>query len=151
MLSIRPEWCDLILRRVKSLEVRKTKPKLEPPFKCYIYETKAKTVKPYMDKNGGMIMHGRGQVIAEFICDRVEMVEIPFPAYQKELPKKYIGKSYVTYDSLHRYAGHDPVYFWHISKLKEYYFPKEISNFVNSKGEKIKNAPQSWGYVEEIR
>ena len=39
LLSIRPEWCDLIIRGQKTIEVRKTRPKLETPFKVYIYCT----------------------------------------------------------------------------------------------------------------
>ena len=41
LISIRPEWCDLIVRGKKTIEVRKTRPKLETPFKVYIYCTKA--------------------------------------------------------------------------------------------------------------
>ena len=39
MLSIRPKWCEMIASGEKTIEVRKTKPKLETPFKCYIYCT----------------------------------------------------------------------------------------------------------------
>ena len=39
MLSIRPKWCEKIASGEKTIEVRKTKPKLETPFKCYIYCT----------------------------------------------------------------------------------------------------------------
>lgn len=37
LLSVRPKWCELIASGKKTVEVRKTKPKIEPPFKCYIY------------------------------------------------------------------------------------------------------------------
>lgn len=39
MLSIRPEWCQKIISGEKTIEIRKTRPKLETPFKCYIYCT----------------------------------------------------------------------------------------------------------------
>lgn len=39
MLSIRPRWVQKIANGKKTIEVRKTKPKLETPFKCYIYCT----------------------------------------------------------------------------------------------------------------
>lgn len=39
LISIRPQWCDLIFSDEKTLEVRKSKPKLETPFKCYVYCT----------------------------------------------------------------------------------------------------------------
>lgn len=41
LISIRPRWIDLISRGEKTIEVRKSRPKLNPPFKCYIYCTKA--------------------------------------------------------------------------------------------------------------
>lgn len=39
MLSIRPKWVEKIASGEKTIEVRKTSPKIEPPFKCYIYCT----------------------------------------------------------------------------------------------------------------
>ena len=33
LISIRPEWVKKILAGEKTLEVRRTRPKLEPPFK----------------------------------------------------------------------------------------------------------------------
>ena len=40
MISIRPKWCEKIVIGEKTIEVRKTRPKLETPFECYIYRTK---------------------------------------------------------------------------------------------------------------
>ena len=37
MLSIRPKWVEKIASGEKTIEVRKTRPKIETPFKCYIY------------------------------------------------------------------------------------------------------------------
>ncbi len=42
LISIQPKWCELIANGKKAVEVRKTKPKLDTPFKVYIYCTKAK-------------------------------------------------------------------------------------------------------------
>ena len=39
LISIRPKWCEKIANGEKTVEVRKTKPYLETPFKCYIYCT----------------------------------------------------------------------------------------------------------------
>ena len=33
LLSIRPEWCVKILNGEKTVEIRKNRPKLKPPFK----------------------------------------------------------------------------------------------------------------------
>lgn len=39
LISIQPKWCELIASGKKTVEVRKTRPKLDVPFKCYIYCT----------------------------------------------------------------------------------------------------------------
>ena len=39
LISIKPKWCSKILNKEKTIEIRKTKPKLDPPFKVYIYCT----------------------------------------------------------------------------------------------------------------
>ena len=44
LMSIKPKWCELIAQRKKTIEVRRTKPKLNVPFKVYIYCTKRETV-----------------------------------------------------------------------------------------------------------
>lgn len=73
LISIRPMWCELIENGKKTIEVRKTRPKIEPPFKCYIYETKGKTDVPtFVDEDGHFIYEGRGQITGEFVCDRIQ-------------------------------------------------------------------------------
>jgi len=42
LISIQPKWCELIASGKKTIEVRKTRPKLDTPFKVYIYCTKDK-------------------------------------------------------------------------------------------------------------
>lgn len=42
LLSIRPKWCKKILDGEKTVEVRRTCPKLETPFRVYVYCTNAR-------------------------------------------------------------------------------------------------------------
>ena len=42
LISIQPKWCAEISTLKKKVEIRKTKPTGNVPFKCYIYCTKAK-------------------------------------------------------------------------------------------------------------
>lgn len=42
LLSIRPNWCEKIFNGEKTIEVRKNAPKLETPFKVYVYCTAPK-------------------------------------------------------------------------------------------------------------
>lgn len=126
LMSIRSEWCELIANDMKTLEIRKTKPKLETPFKCYIYCTRSGSI---FLVGGKHPVQGNGRVIGEYICDEIERVDIPYPAYQDKLDKRYIEQSCVPYNALHRYCYHDDAYFWHISDLKIYDKPRELSDF----------------------
>ena len=45
LISVQPKWVEKIASGKKTIEVRKTAPKGEVPFKCYIYVTKGK---PYL-------------------------------------------------------------------------------------------------------
>ena len=170
MLSIRPEWCEKIASGRKTVEVRKTRPRSETPFKCYIYCTNGS---PYLNRhNGNLYLEAKdtlggkwpglyerlsGRVIGEFVCDRIERFDVPYPAYQKKLDKRILEQSCLTYYQLHRYAYHDDLYGWHISNLKIYDKPKELSEFTGLRNTRfgaapydIKRPPQSWRYVEEL-
>ena len=37
LISIKPKYCELIASGKKTVEVRKTRPKIPTPFKGYIY------------------------------------------------------------------------------------------------------------------
>lgn len=127
LLSIRPNWCKLIWSGMKTVEVRKTRPKLETPFKVYVYCTGHYDWTMNFPKTGVQKMNGK--VICEFTCDRIERVGIPYPAYQNELGERFTKDSCLSYSQLHRYAFHDDLFFWHISGLKVYDKPKPLSDF----------------------
>lgn len=42
--SIKPQYCELIASGKKTIEVRKTRPKLDVPFMVYIYCTKGENL-----------------------------------------------------------------------------------------------------------
>ena len=71
LISIQPKWCELIASGIKTVEVRKTKPKIETPFKCYIYCTKQ------FYRKGDGYFQGKycGKVIGEFVCDCIANYE----------------------------------------------------------------------------
>ena len=145
MLSIQPQWCSLIAKGKKSLEVRKSRPTLETPFKVYIYCTKT----PGLDAVSG-------KVVGEFICDKIERVGIPYPAYADSLDKRFIEQSVLSYWALHGYAFHDDLFFWHISYVKLYDVPCDIKDFTALRKTRfgmmpvnVSRPPQSWIYVEE--
>lgn len=140
LLSIKPQYCELIASGEKTLEIRKSKPKLRTPFKCFIYCT----------KNGGNLVLGdrfdgnsfiteyaltigysreraneiwgvmNGKVIGEFICDKVSDI--------REGSREETCLTISQWRSYTDYYRHN-VYGWHISDLKIYDKPKELSEF----------------------
>ena len=161
LMSIWPKWCELILSGQKTVEVRKTKPRYksplllrEPfvvvPFKVYIYCTLPRF--PYEDylviyagsENCKALGYCGGKVIGEFSCDRIDPIGVPFPAWRSELAPEILDATCLSYDQLHRYAGHKTVYGWHVSEVKAYDRPQLLDAFG------LQRPPVSWCYVEEI-
>lgn len=69
LISIRPEWCEKIINGRKTIEVRKTRPKMDMPFRCYIYRTKGSV--PHIINGKWAKMEVDGTVIGEFVCDDI--------------------------------------------------------------------------------
>ena len=147
LISIQPKWCELIANGGKTIEVRKTKPKIDTPFKCYIYETKAPKLKyvwtkkdyegyPWfegMDENEKVfckLPQGRGKVIGEFVCDSITEFYPTMELKQlNSLHFQMCDKSCVNMADLYNYANGKMLYGWHISDLVIYDKPKELSEF----------------------
>lgn len=172
LVSIRPEWAKKILAGEKTLEVRKTRPKLETPFKCHIYCTMDH---PYISISCGELDKlnyrtntvGRcnGKVIGEFTCDRIYEL-----APLNHAPDDVEKQACLTREEIVNYLK-GTGYGWHISKLQIYDTPKLLSAFkglckievgcgecpyynytkMECDGRTIKRPPQSWCYVEELK
>lgn len=170
LLSIRPVWCEKIADGKKTIEVRKTRPKLETPFKCYVYCTRnARDLDKLWVLNeqrrqeyGGLTAvcanlaerpdyHycGNGKVIGEFVCDYI--LEDTKGEYAREFEKE----SGLSIDEQKAYSPNGKLYGWHISDLKIYDELKELSEFHHC-GENyhfnpaVTKPPQSWCYVKEM-
>ncbi len=115
LISVQPKWCELIANSIKTveyenikkktIEVRKTKPKINVPFKVYIYCTKPskshQTICGHMALNSDElyrhptqgIKYGdsielmlcddyskdnflNGKVIGEFVCDDIDTISV---------------------------------------------------------------------------
>lgn len=132
LISIQPRWCELIASGKKTVEVRKTKPKLETPFKVYIYCTKAKVGKSHQydafGVNGKPVECG-GKVVAEFVCDSIECFTTDY-RMNREQTERISRLSCVDMCDLAEYEYNSPcLYGWHISKLKIYDKPKPLNHF----------------------
>lgn len=151
LISIQPKWCELIANGQKTIEVRRTRPKIDTPFKCYIYCT-----------------HPVGKVIGEFVCDYIDdcVFDTKFTGTYR-LP---VESCLDNFESLH-YGKGKLLYCWNISGLVIYDTPKVIRNFRSWKTEHqivkayyqegacdvvehvrvlkpIERPPQSWCFVD---
>lgn len=133
MLSIYPKWCGLIASGKKTIEIRKTAPKMETPFKVYIYCTNDKS---WIFSTNGTTYKGNGKVIGEFICDCVTLLyDTCCCDWSKlnrgihQIEKHLIGMAYLTEDELRAYANKKWCYAWHITDLKIYDKPKTLKDF----------------------
>lgn len=159
LISIRPEWCAKIASGEKSIEVRKTRPKLPPPFKVYIYCTKDTKKQfwtgprySYVDDHSHNPFDkcGSGKVIGEFLCNLI--IEDHTFGHNERLYRA----ACMSPCDVAAYAVQSPMYGWHISGLKVYDKPRELREFTGLRQTKfgaepvpITRAPQSWCYVEE--
>lgn len=192
LISIQSKWVEKIANGKKTVEVRKSRPKLQTPFKVYIYATQPKKK---FDFGLCFTEYGKidfvckinyelakrynieiisGKVIGEFICDRIEQGHILWVKEQPEYYDKVEEKTQLTYREMFDYLGESGIgYFWHISQLKIYDKPKELSEFKrwnrteenipcahakwlypdckDCKACNLTRPPQSWCYVEELQ
>lgn len=163
LLSIQPKWCELIASGRKTVEVRKTKPKLETPFKVYIYMTKGKWYK----NNKKKWQHGSGKVIGEFVCDTF--------ITDRTFGHDALLKAAACMSDVEAavYCTNNEMYGWHISELVIYDKSLLLSDFkppcdgfdkrcqvscakitIDGKSRctrrQFTRPPQSWCYVAEL-
>lgn len=174
MLSIRPKWVEKIANGEKTIEVRKTKPKLDTPFKCYIYCTlqgcneffRVDLGRDVAKWNRGKWADRKGNVIGEFICDRIYEL-----APLNHAPDDVEKQACLTREEIVNYLK-GTGYGWHIVDLRIYDQPRELTEFrracpnswycescvmhwenngtCGNERLQIKRPPQSWGYVEAM-
>lgn len=166
MLSINPRWCELIANGEKTMEIRKTRPKLETPFKCYIYCTAGGdklwitdavrrkwwgntcVARSFRAKNCGGANLANEKVIGEFVCDKIyELAPLNHAPDDTEQQACMPREEIVQYLKARGWG-------WHISNLKIYDKPRKLDEFerpYECKERKIKRPPQSWCYVEELQ
>jgi len=150
LLSIKPKYCELIASGKKTVEIRKNRPKIDVPFKCYIYCTKngfkiyggkkyfvtddLNVLNDKMEKGfekTSKMKKWNGKVIGEFVCDGIyswgadDLTYGTYYASDDEL-----NDAFITYEELWNYAKGKTIYAWHISDLVIYDKPKELSEFL---------------------
>lgn len=133
LLSIKPKYCELIASGKKTVEIRKNRPKIDVPFKCYIYQSKGNWIYKILEWLGLY----QQKVIGEFVCDRITFLGAITTDKWKYLAgdaHEYHKKMVTEYACLSeaevlKYGNGKSCYAWHISSLVIYDNPKELSEF----------------------
>ena len=139
LISIKPQWCQKIFNGEKTIEVRRTRPKLEPPFEVFVYQTKIRfKVRAWQENFQSMVFtpnggaeNGNGKVIGSFVCDKVYKI-VPDGEYYSNgydidddmLSETCLGRGYLT-----GYGLGYTLYGWHITAPTLFDKPKELSEF----------------------
>lgn len=146
LISVQPKWCELIASGKKTVEVRKTKPNIDGPFKCYIYCTKPKGKNDFglsLDRgmSGNLKIIGllfkqnyetalnmgmdilSGKVIGKFVCDAI----ITDKSFGHDALFK--TSACMSDADISAYCLNKEMYCWHISDLVIYDKPKELNEF----------------------
>ncbi len=145
LMSIHPEWVWKIFHEEKRVEMRKTRPNLEPPFKVYVYQTLPK----WGDWN-----EQDGHVVGEFVCNTITK----YPDFDCCVANTLETLAMMERAEMRKYANGKTLYGWHISDLVIYDKPKELSEFKHWQEdgmrvwmEPVTRPPRSWMYVEELK
>lgn len=170
LITIQPQNCKQIIDLDKTIEVRKSKPKLDIPFKCFIYCTKEK--QQYLQSRDNMFFylenkdfiggHGtglytrlNGKVIGEFICDCIDEIDIVDNEIMTYVQVNNKPDMFITYetcldvDELQKYLNNKISYGWHISDLIIYDKPKELSEF--SKYDNTYDSAFGWAFNDKLK
>ena len=175
LISIHPEHVENILDYKKIIELRKRIPDDAVSVKFYIYQTKH----AWIYKRLKWLAPRRGKVVAEFVCSKIDKYGFDWPLFTRygiqcfNIPRIDLYCMCLTSEEVMEYAGKSDVTLKgiHISDLKIYDKPKELSEFRKPKrfegfqytkdgklvfadrwvdGDMITVAPQSWCWVEEL-
>lgn len=146
LMSIQPKWCELIASGKKTVELRKKRPELETPFKCYIYCTNREPLMKTADNSffvdnsyiEGENLYGlyelvNGKVIGEFVCNEIFPIRVFENGSIQDYNRHSMERSCVPYDDIANYIGNGCMgYVWHITDLVIYDKPKELREFKRS-------------------
>lgn len=163
LMSIHPKWCEKIFNGSKTIEVRKSRPSLDMPFKVYVYQTKHKGGKAIVSEVLNSV-YGGGKVIGSFVCDRITCCQ----AYYGESGEKHltnlfedeIKRTCLTEHEMFDYIiGKDKKegtgWLWRITEPLLFDKPRGLGEFLTPSGtggvwgnRYLSRPPMSWCYIE---
>jgi len=150
LISIKPEWVEKILNGEKTVEIRKTAPKVDLPIDVYIYCAKDDSNLLVIHDDGEMAIatkaqwsdavgsYGRavnGKIVGKFTLSKIDYLgNVAADNWEQligsahEHHKQLVKQSCLTEQELRAYGGK---YAWHIDNLKIFDKPMELSELAS--------------------
>lgn len=180
LLPIKPKQCESIINGKQEIIVVRTRPKLETPFKCYIYCAKDnnnilwynKTYQYCDDRSHNLFDKPlTNSVIGEFICNKITNL---FSLSKFWLDENIVKKTGLLQEDIIKQAnGAEKIYGWYITNFAFYNNnPKQLRDFKKANrcdcyysdlglakincdecrdyNCMIQKTPSHWIYVEEL-
>lgn len=128
LLSIHKKYADLILNGQKTLEIRKTFPKMWMPGpRVILYETKSS---------------GNGEIVGE-----ATLAGFEFAGNPEEMTKEQTKNACLTQEQLTTYAAGGKIWAWKLTNPTRYAEARALSECLGAGA----HAPQSWRFVDGWR
>lgn len=179
MFSFKPKEIEKIANGYQFILSSKRKPKCKTPFKCYIYCSKSrghyyvagcaviheddlwKNDEGKIEFNDMWYYAGsgvldkcfylNGKVVGEFICDKVLPIEVLDTGAVRNYHYYNLEGTTLSIDEIAKRIGKNKVgYGLHISDLKIYDKPKELSEFQTPPCEKSEKSCEKCKYLAKI-
>lgn len=128
LISIHPRWAAKIFCGAKTAEVRKNFPKLEPPFKCYVYCTMPNTHDPHqileIHAPDGKIHRGNGKIVGEFTCTGIYNIRYEMDGLADIVDCDRTCLNPIDFIT---YGKGKPLFGWDIANAEIYDVPKPLA------------------------
>lgn len=132
LASLKPYYYYLIGEKIKTLEIRKSDLKNQPQDVLFYMSKDEKSFEKIPKEFQEKYRKHFGKVGIEFTCDKSICLDY-YPQDYTGMPGKFsemiCKESCLSYNEIMAYKKEKLAYGWHISNLKVYGEPKELSNF----------------------
>lgn len=177
MISIKPKYCELIIASKKTIELRKSRPKVPPPVKVYIYCTLPKerfsigqgnyacSDNLYLCDNkvkcgdgfediGKETISLNGKVIGEFVCDKINVKTLS-SLIVKEDAEETLRGSFLSREDIYKYLNVETGKNIYEQKHSLFYLWHISDLKIYDKPKELREfglsrPPQSWCYVQPL-
>ena len=184
LASLKPYYYYLIGEKIKTLEIRKSDLKNLPQDVLFYMSKDEKSFEKIPKEFQKKYRKHFGKIGMRVVCDEVEEFyewelspQGKFADFERERLENFLTAACLSEKEIVRYWGNSPyfkpLYGWHISKLKIYDKPKELSELWGRKNclaadtvecwncfaacreingrhyQPLSRPPQSWCYIEE--